>query len=189
MYSDNYSSWDPNKIDPLLLYSYVPFPKQPISVNLTHTYASAATLHIDGFFVSDKKNLNITYPEMEVYIVKPLQFPQVSLILNQESAIDLAYMTQIDSNNLELESAIKFKKFNEVSDIYIQEDSNLTIVRVLINLDKYNYNLMTEIFNTAEFPLRDKFERDRLIDFQYVYNISGHITPIEYFGKRIFHRE
>lgn len=193
MYSDNFSSWGANRLDPLLLYSYVQLQPQPVAVNSTHIYTSTPTLYIDGIFIYEQETFNISYPETEVYqvqpIVKPIQFPATPSALIQNSALDLAYTSDIDSDNFELETIIKLKRFDEITNIYIQESEDVITTRVLINLEKYDYSLMEKIFNTVEFPLKDKFETEKMIDFQYIYNTTDHTTPVEHFGKRIFHKE
>ncbi len=197
MYSDIDSSWDPNRIDPLKLYSYISLQLGSAIINPRNTYPGNINYQIEGISISSNKVFNVMDPSTGLFFSKTTQSPFVTTDIqtttqilpthNQDFVVDLAYSAETDSNNLELETIIKFKQFSEVTDIYFKESDQIITVRVLIDLAQYDYDLMNEIFNRAEFPLKDKFEKDRLIDFQYLY-VSQQSEQIEHFGKYIFHR-
>lgn len=61
----------------------------------------------------------------------------------------------------------KYGKFEKVRKVYVSEEKEITLVKVILEMETYDYNLMDEIFNEAEFPIKDQF-RNKLIDFEYL---------------------
>lgn len=134
--------------------------------------------------------------ETELFITGIWKFPEereetltvAQAFYNQDFALDLLYSFSPSADNFELETTIKFKKFDKITDIYIEEGEQFINIRIFINLEQYDYNLMSDIFNDAEFPLKDKFEKDKFLNFQYIYKTVDQHEFIENRGKRIFHR-
>lgn len=198
MYSDIYSSYDPNRIDITQLYKYISLQSGSSPFSPNSVYPNNESYYIEGVYVSNDRVFNITDPKTELLFNKTIQIPftstytrttsQIISPYNQAFAVDLAYSTQADADNLELETVFKLKQFDQVKSIYIDEIDNIITMRVLIEIDQYEYDLMNEIFNKAEFPLKDKYEKNKLIHFQYIYGINNQPEPLEYFGKYLFHR-
>lgn len=95
--------------------------------------------------------------------------PQSYLAFNQPLQ-DFALMSDYSvtlEEQLELEIARKLKNFEQVREIYIRHNEELTIVKVILDVEHYDYNLMDRIFNKAEFPIKDSF-LEKLISFEYI---------------------
>lgn len=159
------------------------------------TAFSSSPTHYVGTSLFERKPAAIV-EGTEVFITKAWKFPLEAQVVstatqalyNENFALDLLYSFSQNADNFELETIIKFKKFESITDIYIEEGEQFINIRIFLDLERYDYNLMNDIFNDAEFPLRDKFERNKLFNFQYTYKAVAQYESIEYFGERIFHR-
>lgn len=197
MYARQYSAFEESKIDPVTLCNELwqlqqKFPL--VDPSFPTAFASSLT-HYAGSSFFERKSVAIT-EGTEVYIPRAWKFPleaQVTSIAthvlqNEEIALDLLYSFNQSTDNFELEAIIKFKKFENITDIYIEEGEQFINIEVFINLERYDYDLMNDIFNDAEFPLKDKFEKDKFFNFQYIYKTAIQSESIEYLGRRVFHK-
>lgn len=75
--------------------------------------------------------------------------------------------SKTEEEQIEREIARVFERIVQIFKIYIYHDAEITNVKVLINFDHYDYDLMDKIFNEAEFPIKDLFT-DKLIHFEYI---------------------
>lgn len=197
MYARQSTAFEEHKIDPVILYNELLKLQQELPIvdpNFPTVFASSPT-HYVGTAVFERKPASIS-EGMEVFITGAWKFPieeqmistATQALYDEEFALDLLYSFNQSSDNFELETMIKFKKFEHITDIYIEEEKQFINIKVFINLDKYDYTLMSNIFNQAEFPLQDKFEENKLFNFQYIYKKAIKPDLIEYLGKRIYHR-
>lgn len=104
--------------------------------------------------------------------------PESYSVINKPS-LDFAFVTEFTTTlekQLELAITRKLKNFGEVREIYINHNDELTTVKVILNIEYYDYYLMDKIFNEAEFPIRDSFKGE-LINFEYIpyYPDSEHL--------------
>lgn len=102
--------------------------------------------------------------------------------------IRLIYSSYFDVNSLELEAVAKLLRFGQVTDVYFDESPDIITIRAILDLEVYNYDLMTSIFESVEFPLKDKYENDKLINFEYVYRVSAGRNQLDHYGRGIFSR-
>ncbi len=95
--------------------------------------------------------------------------PQSYLAFNQPLQ-DFTLMSDYPTTpeeQLELKIARRLKNFEQIREIYISHNEELTTVKVILDVEHYNYNLMDKIFNEAEFPVKDSFS-EKLISFEYI---------------------
>lgn len=195
---DKSSTFEESRIDPVTLYNELLKLQQEFPItdpSLPTASVSCPTHYVVGTSLVERKPVAIA-EGMEVFITRAWKFPleaQIALTAtqdpyNKEFALDLLYSFNQSADNFELETVIKFKKFDNITDIYIEEGKQFINIRVFINLERYDYSLMNDIFNDAEFPVKDKFEKDKFFNFQYLYKSADPSELIEYLGRRIFHR-
>jgi hypothetical protein len=111
-----------------------------------------------------------------------------SSLLQQNNALNIADII-VDNQSLETNIVNKFKKFKETLKIYICHNNDLTIVKILLAKQHYDYELMDKIFNEAEFPIKDTFQ-DKLIDFEYIpFSSAYHRLINSDLDKLIFDRK
>lgn len=197
MYATQSSTFKETKTDPVTLYNELLKLQQefPIIDPSFPTASASSPTHYVGTSLFERKPLAIA-EGAEVFITRAWKFPleaQIALtatqtLYNEEFALDLLYSFNQSADNFELETIIKFKQIENITDIYIEEGEQFINIRVFINLERYDYNLMNDIFNNAEFPLKDKFEKDKLFNFQYIYKKAIPSEFIEYLGRRLFHK-
>lgn len=195
MYARPSSSLEETQIDPSTLYELLKLQQEfPVVHPSLPTVSASSPTHYIGTSLFEKPEAKTQGTELS--ITAAWKFPvatQKSLtgaqvLYNQELALDLLYSLNPSADNFELETIIKFKKFENITDIYIEEGEQFINIRVFINLESYDYNLMNNIFNDAEFPLKDKFEKDKLFNFQYIYKKAIQSEFIDYLGRRVFYR-
>lgn len=190
MYAKQSSTFEETKIDLVTLYQ-----EFPITDLRSSTAFTSSPTHYIGTSLFERKPTTIA-EATEVFITRAWEFPlethvtstATRALYNEDFALDLLYSFSQSSDNLELETRIKFKKFEDITDIYIEEGEQFINIRVFIDLERYDYNLMNDIFNDAEFPLKDKFEKDKLFNFQYIYKTAIQSEFLKYLGRRIFRK-
>lgn len=195
MYPRQSSSLEETQIDPSTLYELLKLQQKfpVIHPSLPTVSASSPTYYI-GTSLFEKREAKTQ--GTEIFTTRAWRFPleaqaistATQALYNEDFALDLLYSFSQNADNFELETIIKFKKFENITDIYIEEGEQFINIRVLINLERYDYNLMNNIFNDAEFPLKDKFEKDKLFNLQYIYKKAIQSEFIDYLGRRVFHR-
>ena len=83
-----------------------------------------------------------------------------------------ALLTTAKDDSLEMNLIHKFQKFDRVLRIYLTEYNNFIQIKVLLDMEIYDYELMDKLINDAEFSIKDSF-RNKLIDFEYVPVLSN----------------
>lgn len=108
--------------------------------------------------------------------------------LSQNVTLASAYIAT-EEQRLELSVVQKFKKINQVKKIYINYSQELTTVKIILDTDFYNYDLMEKILNEAEVPIRNIF-LERLVDFEYIpiYPKTNHLVNTQA-DKLIFNKK
>lgn len=197
MYAKQSSTFEETKIDPVTLYNELLKLQQefPITDFRSPAAFTSSPTHYIGTSLFERKPTAIA-EATEVFISRAWKFPlethitstATQVLYNEDFALDLLYSFSQSSDNLELETRIKLKKFEDITDIYIEEGEQFINIRVFIDLERYDYSLMNDIFKNAEFPLKDKFEKNKLFNFQYIYKTAVQSECLEYLGRRIFHK-
>jgi hypothetical protein len=195
MYARQSSAFEEQKIDPIILYNELLKLQQEVPVvdlSFSTAFVGSSTHDIETSLFERK--LVTASGGADAFIARAWRFlserqvtpTATQSLYNEEFALDLLYSFNQGIDNFELEAIIKFKKFEHITDIYIEEGEQFINIKVFINLEKYDYDLMNNIFNDAEFPLKDKFERDKLFNFRYIYKTAIQSEFIEYLGKRVY---
>lgn len=144
-------------------------------IGITYSYGTArsiASFNLKNRMVTVKPKSHLTLNDLE----KELAF--------------ISYSTsQQPDEYLELELTKKLRKFQQVRNIYIHLGKNLTVIKVILDINHYDCDLMSEIFKRVEFPIKDAFQ-ERLFHFDYIPYYSGYeklINPQR--DKLIFNKE
>ena len=97
----------------------------------------------------------------------------------------LSLSLTVQSNSLEAVIVNKLENISKVQKIYIRDLDTLISVRVLLEMETYDYELMDKILNEAEFPIKDMFST-KLFDFEYIpYEQGSDDNLIETFNQKL----
>ena len=133
---------------------------------------SAQSLNFKNWLVIPKPESYLTRDELE----KELVFVSNSSFLEP-------------NEYLGLELVKKLKKFSQARNVYIHYDKDLTVIKVILDVDHYDCDLMDELFKNVEFPIKDTFE-ERLFHFDYIPYYPGYEKLINsQRDKLIFNKE
>lgn len=81
-----------------------------------------------------------------------------------------------------------YKSFNKVKKIYVKEYENFTDVKVILDMEIYDYDLMNSIFNTAEFPLKEN-NSHMLFNVDYIPTIAGEGSLVDPFIYQLIYNK
>ncbi len=90
---------------------------------------------------------------------------EIDLMPSQHESMMLTSLTISDEESYVVN---KLKRFEEIKEVYINHNKkDLTLIKIKIEMENYNYDLMRKIFEEAEFPVKDNFPK-QLFDFKYI---------------------
>ena len=149
---------------------------QPVLSDFNNLYYLVVSKISSGFIVNDSsiitppKLLEIqenTQTEIDVTLTPSLTLNTKSYTPNLTSqSLFLSYSVS-SKESLEQTILSKFQRIEEVEKIYILFNGNLVLVKIVLDMPTYGYDLMQRIFTEAEFPIKDSY-LDKIIDFEYL---------------------
>lgn len=99
----------------------------------------------------------------------------------------LAYSLLTNDYSLETIAVSKLEKIVEVTKIYLDDQEQIADIKVFINMNTYDYDLIDKIQNEVEFPIKDLF-KNKLIDIEYLPSIEDDSAFEDTRWKLIFNR-
>ncbi len=90
--------------------------------------------------------------------------------------------------SLELNLISRLQKFDKVERIYLNNIENFIQVKVLIEMETYDYELINKLINDVEFTIKDSY-KNKLIDFEYIPNLPDQEPDIYSSLKLIFNKK
>lgn len=79
----------------------------------------------------------------------------------------LAFSLLTQNNSLETTIVGKLEKIDKVKKVYMDEDEQFTDIKIILEMNTYDYDLVDKILKEVEFPIKDEF-KNKLIDFEYL---------------------
>lgn len=112
-----------------------------------------------------------------------------SYITPNNTPIGYALLTQRSKDDsLELNLINRLQQFDKVERIYLSHNENLIQVKVLVQMETYDYKLMDKLINDVEFPIKDSY-KSKLIDFEYIPNLPNQEPDIYSSSKLIYNKK